>query len=221
MNLKEIIKEEKKNYNTLRFVINYVLVPIFLLVIAAEMVIIYVTMSIDEEKFLALTIVLIALIGAEIIVMTALIPYFRRKETEIECARLDFSFNGSDNEDIIVDCHTGYYENETITFSESSLIFGYFEEDEIEPKSRCFDYADVTAEVLTSNKFLHVNIFLDLTLKSKESGISPLVSLDGKTLFALRKYAIKIVNEELLNYILNNKKEAFYQILKYGEVKKF
>lgn len=227
----------KEKLNPIRFKMNYIVVPIFLAVVGIEMVATCIALEADEAKFLPLAIILFVLIALQNIALLVSTRYVRKKETSIECERYNFDFDRSSDDELTIKCILSDSAFEEVTFSDSGLAYKYSEEGQIYPdgyteknqngseihhhelKILYFDYENVTAEVLTGRSNMHVRVFLMLTLKNQNEEYYPKIILDGAAIFAINKYNIEVINKELLDYIVNNKEAAFYQILKYCEIK--
>ena len=85
--------EEKKEMNPIRFKMNYIIVPIFLLFMIICIAIILITLSINEEKYTPLAIVLFCAIGLFMLGLLVSIPFVRKKEIILEMGKYDFSLD--------------------------------------------------------------------------------------------------------------------------------
>jgi hypothetical protein len=90
---KDLMLEEKKEMNPIRFKMNYIIVPIFLLFMIICIAIILITLSINEEKYTPLAIVLFCSIGLFMLGLLVSIPFVRKKEIILELGKYDFSLD--------------------------------------------------------------------------------------------------------------------------------
>jgi len=90
MKLIEMIKIEKAHMNKVRFIVNYVIVPIYWLVMAICLIIISIFMIIDEIKYTPLAIFLFCFLGLISILLLFSVRPTRNLEIKIEMSKYIF-----------------------------------------------------------------------------------------------------------------------------------
>lgn len=205
---KNIIKEEKKQMNPIRVKVNFVIIPIYAAIMMIILTTIGILLSIDEDKFTVLSIVLFIIFFMMIILLLISIPIIRKKEVEIELKKYDFSIQKENKEEYTLKTMDNI---ECIINKEYLMI-----------NNKKFKHDDFCIEVITYNYLLTVQINIEFVLIETNELIAPCwnFKLDNELLNALVKFNIEIINKEIFDYIINNKEEAFRQILKYGYIKK-
>jgi hypothetical protein len=196
------IKREKEQMNRIRYVMNYIVVPVFLAVTAICIVIIGVTMSTDEEKYTPLAIALFAFEGVVIVLLMISVPFVRRREIQLELSKYSFDDEAEPKDEYLFGSEYG-----DVVFDRNGITCG----------DNYYDYADVSASIFTGNYLLLVNISIEFYLDEEQSIMIPLSS---ETIHMLKQFGIELENPEVLEYILNNKEDAFKQIYSYGWIRK-
>ena len=202
---KEIFKKEKQDLNKVRTFVNYKLVPFIFLITIICFSIIIILNSIDEKKYLILSISLIVLVAIIYILLMAFLPYINKKSYQLELSRYDFTIDERKKEEYVV------YTNEKMAI--------IFKEDGLYVMNKYYKYDDLTFKLYSSNVSLKVNIFVYIFVEK----INYLIiywhlALEKELINAIEKYNIKLVNHDKYNYIINNKEEAFKAILKHGYI---
>lgn len=204
--LLDVIKKEKKEMNSIRFRMNYIIVPLFLIFMIVILTIIGITLSINEEKYTPLAIVLFSIFGVGIIGLLVSVTFVRKKEIKIELAKYDFTINNEMKEKYYLKTTNG---NEAI-FTKDYMI--------VDNKKYLYD--DFEIILYTSNYLLNVRINVEFVLVNSSSYVNPYWNfrLNNDLLNAIMKYEIKLNNYKLLNYIINNKEAAFKHIFLRGYI---
>lgn len=200
-------KQEKQEMNKIRVIANYTVVPIVLVVTVIILTTICITMEINEEKYTVLSIVLFSMLGLIYALLLLSVPFIRKKELEIELSKYNFDIEDDVKEEYIVES------------SSSPLIF---KKDGLYFENNHYKYEDLYLQLMTSNYLLKITIKVYINAKNSNSFIKPHwnMTLDKELVNAILKYDIKLDNHDKLVYIINNKEDAFKQILNYGYVKK-
>lgn len=205
--LKTLLKKEKQEMNKIRAFINYTIVPIILIVTILVLSINFILLTINEEKYTTLSIILFILLGVMYISLIASLPLIRKKELKIELDKYDFTINQDVKDEYII-----YTKNSVVKFKNEGLFY----------EDKYYKYDDLSLQLLTSNHLSKVSIFVEINVKNDNSYIKPhwYIDLDNELLNAIVNYDIKLENYEKLITIINNKEETFKNILKYGVIDK-
>lgn len=209
MGIKKIMDNEKKNMNSIRWKVNYVLVPIFLGVMVIIFSIVGITMSIDEEKYTPLAILLISIFGLMCVGLLSINPFIRKQEIKIEVSKYNF--------DKVVLENNSFYE--FTPCNENTVVI--FKEKTLEINGKDYDYSCFDIMIISSNSLNKINLTVLFTLQNSGREHNPYLvfELDGRMISVLDKFNIMIKNRDVLDFIINNKEEAFKQIYNYGYVK--
>ena len=204
--LKTLLKKEKQEMNKIRTFINYTIVPIILIITILVLSTIFILLTINEEKYTTLAIILFILLGTMYISLIASLPLIRKKELKIELDKYDFTINQDVKDEYVINT-----KNSVVKFKKDGL---YYED-------KYYKYDDLKINFHISKYLLKVNLFIEINVINDKSFINPnwFIDLDNKLLNALTHYNIKIENKDRLLYIINNKEKAFEDILKYGFIK--
>lgn len=206
--LRNIIKEEKKQMNPIRAKINFVVVPIYLIIMVTILTTIGILLSIDENKYTNFSLILVFIFILMSISLLISIPIIRKKEVEIESNKYDFTINKEEKDEYVLKTIDG---TDCIINSEYIII-----------DNKKYQHDDFYIEVVTNNYLLTVQILIEFVFIESDEVVAPYwnFKLNNELLNAIIKYNININNKEMFDYVINNKKEAFKQILKYGYIKR-
>lgn len=211
--IKKIIKMEKEKMNPIRFKINYIYVPIYLLTIILLFGTIGILLSVDEEKYTNVSIILFALIFLSLIGLLIATPVIRKKEVKIELTKYDLSIKDE----------KPFYKIKSLDYSKFGLSRNLdvtFEKNNIRVLDKDYQYDDFYITLSTGNHLIQVEILISFILQNDDENLYLVFKLNNDLLNAIYNYNLKIHNKDILFYIVNNKQDAFNQILKYGRVKK-
>lgn len=107
-------------------------------------------------------------------------------------------------------------EQDLITVSErQELIFG---EKGVKVKDSFFPYEEITARIETANPLMLARILLSLRLSED---LYACIKLDKQSLHVLKRFHIRIENEDVLQTLVYDTEGAFRQIIKYGKIKHY
>ena len=204
--IKDIIKNEKQQMNSIRYKINYIFVPIFLFVAASIIITNSILLSIDEEKYTPLCIVLFSIFGLIILAMIISVPFITKKELKLEMEKYDFTIQKDQKEE----CSVESLEGIKFIFKETELVINNI----------IYKYDDFNINIYTLNTLRTIRINLEFVFKKSDNFVYWNIRLNNDLLNAVTKLNINITNKPLLEYIINNKEKAFKQILNYGYVRK-
>ena len=206
--IKESRMIAKKEMNKIRYGLNYIVIPNFLIITCLLTIITIVLLNINEEKYSPYATILFSIIGIIIIAFFLYSKITRKKEVDIEVSKFDFTIKDDNKEEYTI--HT----IEDIPF--------ILNKDGITLNSEVYSYDNLIVTIHTSNTYLKVNIFVEFLLKHSNRYLKPYFyfKLDNDLLNAINKFNIKISNQKELDYIVNNQKQAFKKIIKYGYLKK-
>ncbi|MBQ7875417.1 MAG: hypothetical protein IJ306_09750 [Oscillospiraceae bacterium] len=199
LNLKEIVALEKNRMLPLNFFVDYILVPLYAVISISLMVAFAVMMETDDEKYLVQGLICLVLFVVISAIFLASVPFIRKKAIKSELDRYDFDASK------IEECEVWDYSTE-----EFSLKFdknGMYVNDEL------FYYSHLRKTVLTSNRYKRVGIYLCFAGK-----LLVTMPVNPKTLKMLECLEIELDNEYVLDYIISNKKDAFEEIYKRGNI---
>ena len=204
----EILKEEKKQMNKIRSFVNFTIVPIILLITCIFLVTIMILLNINEEKYTPLAVSLFIIIGVIYTILLVTVPFIRKKELQIELAKYDFTIDEEVKEEYTIKSNLG--------------LNVVFKKDGIYVNNNYYKYEELRLNLGSSNYLLKVNLYIDVVVKNSNSYIKPYwyIKLDKELINAVLKYNIKLDNHDKFVYIINNKEDAFKQILNYGYIKK-
>lgn len=210
LSFKELLKKEKEEMNKIRAVVNYTIVPISLVIIFSILITNLILLTINEERYTTLAIILFIIVG--IILISLLISSFfvRKKEIKLELSKYDFTVDKESKKEYIIKNTEGT----AFVFNELGIIFN----------EKLYEYDDIAVMLCTNNHLSKVNIFISFHITKVNKYIKPyfLIRLDKDLVNVIKKFNIKFSNKDQknLDYILNNKEEAFKQIITYGYIKK-
>ncbi|MBO5896143.1 MAG: hypothetical protein J6Q83_02475 [Clostridia bacterium] len=190
--LKDIIANEKAIMLPLNFTTSYIVTPIYLVVTLLLLVGFGVSIETDNKSYIIFGYVCLGIFALLSIALLATVPFVRKRAIKTELTRYDF--DASDEE---------YSEN--FEFYNSCVRFdkqGMYVNDNL------FYYNHLRKRVVTNNKYQRVLIFLQFSAAEHEV----LLPLNPETINMLTCLNIKLENQHILDYIINNKEKAFQQI---------
>jgi len=189
--------------NRARFVNVYILIPTYLFLAVACLTAIGVLMSIDEEKYTPLAIVLFCAYGILIAAMLVIMKFpLRKLALKCELARYDFDDDdAADKEEYIFE-HDEYA---PIVFRKEGLY--------VDDKFTWYNH--MRFYVAASHLEYHVGIIIMI---ESEKFLDIVLPFNRETRHMIQQFGIQVVNQHVFDYLVNNKKEAFEQILKHGKI---
>lgn len=202
MKLRNVIANEKKYSHPLQSFINYRLTPIYLISMFVILTVGFVLMSIDDEKYTA---AFICLLGAFVLLSIGYVTYSMYLHKRIKNDETDrFDFDASKIKPKDVWDFSG--EDYQLTFNKYGMTVD----------GELYNYNHLMKYVNTANPLKRVVIDIVFAL-DEEHWIS--LPLNAELLKMLECLNIYLSNQEVLDYIVNNKEEALRQIMNYGQVK--
>ena len=213
MKFREIMKKEKENMNPIRWKVNHIIAPIFVLIMIIILVVVGITMNIDEKKYTPLAICLFIFYGLLCIGLLVLTPFIRKIELKIEMAKYNF-------DKVKLDMDSSFKFTPISGTDEKAIVI--FKENCLEIYGKEYYYKDFDIRIFSGNylNLIHLSVIFTLLNSGKEYDPYLAFPLDGRLVTVIDKYNIKIHDKEVLDYIINNKEDAFNQIYKYGYIKK-
>lgn len=212
MKIKKIFEYEKKNMNSMRWKINYILVPIFFLIMGIILLVNCIMLSMDEKKYTPFAIGLFLIYGLMCMGMLVITPFVRKVELKIEMSKYNFDriTLGSDS----------FFEFVPISGTEANIVV-LFQEHCLKLYDKEYNYCDFNVRLCSSNHLNKINLFIVFTLHNSDTAYNPYLSfiLEGRLITVLERFNIVIENQDELEYIIKNKENAFKQIYNYGYVK--
>ncbi len=199
--LKDIVAYEKTQMQPLIFTVSYILTPIYLCVCLLLLVAFGILMEIDDEKYLVQGLLLLGAFVLITILFLASVPFIRKRAIETEIERYDFNISKAETFDM--------WDFSTEEFSLKFDKNGMHVNDEL------FYYNHLSKTVITGNYRKRVEIYLQFALS--ETQVVTL-SVNPTTLKMLEFLKIKLDNQDVLEYIISNKQEAFKEIYNKGFV---
>lgn len=200
--IKKIIACEKSQMLPLNYAMSYRITPIYLLVSLLLIVVFYILMETDEDKYFAYGMICLALFAVITIALLAMVPYVRKKAIATELTLYNFD---TSNEPTLET-----YDFSTDEFSLKFDKFGLYLDGEL------FYYKTMKKFLWTRNDCNRVRLSLVFRFV-KQSYVE--LPLNPATLKMLQSLQIELDNQAALDYVLSHKKEAFEQIYKTGKIK--
>lgn len=215
MSFMEQIRHEKSQMNRIRYIVNYLVVPLYLAAGAIVVIVGYVLMTIDEQKNEPVFIALLIMFGVITIALLISVPLIRRIEVATEIKKHNYDTSGV----ILPDIKLPVTVNEHL-----QLIFA---EHGLTVNDHLYAWTDFIIWISTSNKYKLIRIALDFVFADEQTvrlddgesitGFS--LILTRELLCAIEAFGIPIKNRSDLDYILQNQKAAFTQIYLLGHIK--
>lgn len=201
MKLSEILKYEKENMNKIRYIANYRVAPLYVLIVIICFIIVAVLMETDEIRYTPAAIGIFIFFGVITAALLASVPLTRKFEIKTELKRYDFD--------------TKYVESmDTYEFSDEEVTV-HFDKYGMHVNDMLFWYNHLRVIIHSSN-YLN-RIWIAIRFFINESDYIEL-ALNGDTINMIEKFNIKLANREALDYIIHHKEEAFTKIYKTGRV---
>lgn len=135
--MRDLIRLEKKNMNSIRYFVNYRIVPLYVLLAAGMLVAFGILMGIDEERFLTIGLCLLGAITLLTVSVLISVPFVRNKEIYIEMSRYDFDLSDEAYQDVY-------------DFSSEELCLR-FDKNAMYLDGKCYWYNHLTINVVASN----------------------------------------------------------------------
>lgn len=215
MSFMDQIRHEKSQMNRIRFVVNYLVVPLYLAAGAIVVIVGYVLMTIDEQKNEPVFIALLIMFGVITVALLISVPFIRRIEIATEIRKHNYDISGV----ILPDSKLPVAVNEHL-----HLIFA---EQGLTANGHLYAWSDFIIWISTSNKYKLIRVALDFVfaderkviLDDGESITGFSLVLTRELLCAIEAFGIPIKNRSDLDYILHNQKPAYTQIYLLGHIK--
>lgn len=199
--LNEIVAYEKAQMLPLNFAVSYILTPIYAVICFLLIGAFAVLMEIDDEKYLVPGLLCLGAFVLISILFLACVPLVRKKAIKTELERYNFDISEENALEI--------YDFSTEEFSLKFDKHGMYVNDEL------FYYNHLYKNVVTGNYLKRVGVYLQFAL-DKEHRVT--LGVNPTTLKMLESLEIKLDNRHILDYIIENKKDAFEQIYNKGYV---
>ncbi len=199
--LKEIMAYEKTQMLPLNFIASYVLTPIYAVICLVLMAAFAILMEIDDEKYLVPGLICLGTLALLSIIFVASVPFVRKKAIKTEFDLYDFDTSEQESLEI--------YDFSTDEISLKFDKYGMY------VNNKLFYYSHLNKNVVTSNHLKRVGIYLQFAL-DEEHRVTLL--LNPVTLKMLECLEIELDNNNILKYIIENKREAIEQIYNKGYV---
>lgn len=205
---KDIIQKEKEQMNPIRAKINFVIVPIYFSAMIIILTAIGILLSIDVNKYTYLSLILLSIFVLMLIALLISVPIIRKKEVEIEANKYNFTIDKDEKSEYVLKSIDGI----DCKINKEFLIVG----------NDKYKYDNFQIEIMAYSHLLTVQIVIEFIFILSDEFIAPCwcFKLDHELFNAIVKYNIEINNQEIFSYIINNKEDAFKQILKYGYIKR-
>ncbi len=208
----ERAQKNKKKMNRCRWNFDYIILPISMLLMSFFVAIYFLLIfKYNADKLIFGIIYIISLMSLIIYLVYSNSIIFK-KELLLELDKHDLNYQMIETKKYyqldLVDVNGT---QEYITFMEKQLhMFG-----------QTYNYEDLYFYVETNNDLKLVNLDLKVYFSDPNNPNSSfmLLVLNAELVKVLKQFSIKLENEEVLNYILENKEEAFKQILRYSKIK--
>lgn len=201
ISLKQILLYEKAVMHPLNRLMTYFVTPIYLGIAFMLIIAFAVLMEIDDQKYFVLGLCLLALLAIFSVILLSMVPFIRKKVLRDELDSYDFNFSNLERKSE----YEYSLDDGIIKFDK----YGMYVEDNL------FYYNHLCISVITENYCHRVLIALRFALDD-ENFIQ--ILLDKKALKMISDLQIPIQNENILNYILKNKENAFKQIYNKGYI---
>jgi hypothetical protein len=209
--LRNWIKIKKHQTSRIRFTVNYIVLPAMFGAVVIMLSLVCIFMAIDEQKYVTLAVVLFCVIGVVLAATVAVtylsVPIIRKRELQIECAKYDFDYAGEIHN--IESIYLWIWETD-----EACKID--FEPLGIQFNDHFYLYSECTASVETSSRSYRIDITIRFCFENDKYFS---MVLEGYLIKIISKFDIQIVNQEIYDYIIHNKEQAFDQIYRYGDVR--
>lgn len=181
------------------FFMSYIITPIYIIACILILVAFATLKEIDSEKYFVQGLLLLSAFVILSIALLISVPFVRRKVINAEIERYDFDTSSVEDSDL--------WDFSTEEFSLK------FDNDGMYLNGKLYYYNHMQKLVVTSNSCKRVWIYLQFIFSQEEAII---LSLNPKTLKMMQCLNIKPDNQEVLDYILSNKRAAFEKILNKG-----
>ena len=199
---RDLMEYEKRGMNRIRFVMNNRIVPVFVVVEILLIAAAAILLDMDEARFTTLGIVLFSLSGFLIVLMLVSVPFVRNREIDLELARYDFTVLPE------------HYKDEYEFFINGVKI--HFDETGFIVDEDAFSYEHQTAELSTSGRLMRVHLGFEFFTEFDRYTEIPFCP---ESLAMIERFHIKLANASDLEYLLNNKRQAFLDIYTYSIVR--
>jgi len=208
-NIKDRIRNEKQHMNKIRFIMNHVIVPIYIFITIVSMALGGILMETDEAKYTPVFIGIMIGYGLLSLALLVSVPFMRKKELRIELANVDY-------DTLSVEDKKEYEFLDSYQMKVMLSAPGVVIDDVL------YKYERFNIGVATSNYLLRIAIYLHFSFRDEDEkyGFEFSIPVTKELLYAVRKFNIDMVNKEDFDFIVYNKEKAFHQIFKYGYVKK-
>lgn len=217
--LKEQKEYHKKTLSDARFNYYYKIIPYFLIAIASLLLISVILILINFKKLGFVCAILFLLSILVVIAMFSVLPFVRKKELKNEIELLKDMFA----QPLLENPETEYILPRDGVGGVVSLSF---DEDNIKIDKLEYSYEGFECAVCTSNYLNKINliaVFKRTEKGDKEDGSNNGVmefslKLDTNLMSIIEKHNIRIVNQDVYNFIKGNIEVSAKQIFKYGKI---
>lgn len=199
---KQVLLYEKSQMHPLNRFMLYVITPVYLGVSLLLIVTFGILMGIDDKKFLVLGLSLLGFFALITAVLLSIVPIIKKRVLQEEIASYDFDFFKLSN-----------LSNYDYSYDDISLKFdinGMYVDGDL------FYYNHLYIAIVTDSYCHRINIAVRFSVDDNYYGQ---VRLDAKILKMIYDFRIPVQNKDVLDYIVNNKEQAFKQIYNKGYVK--
>lgn len=212
MSIFDKANESKKKMNLIRWNYKYIIVPAIILINILALTLFILLFTMLDVKLIYIVIVFLCSFLSSIMYLFLVNKKISNVELGLELKKHNFDYSVLEEKKYyqlnLVDVNGT---QEYITFMNGKLhMFG-----------QTYDYSDLWFYFVSNNEYKIVNLDIKIYF-SNPSNINAsyiLLELDNQMLMILKQYDIKIENEIEFQYLLNNKEDAFKQILKYSKIK--
>lgn len=195
---------EKRFLNPIRFRVNYRIVPGFVAVCAACILLVLLLGNADADRFAPIMVGLLFLVGAASVALLLTVPKTRRQELAVEMQRYSFDTSTVAQQE----SYTVAFDDITVTLSGNGLTLG----------EKFYWYNHLAPKLVTSNRFHRIWIAVQF---GAVPGKELFVPLTPTVVQAVKQFPIPLQNYEMLDFLLSHKENVFAQIYQTGTFRTF
>ena len=217
--LKEKYRVAKENLLRSRYIYNYFIIPSFIAFVVLDFIAIAILLAIDSIGLIAWSVSLFLLAIVGLVVLLCFLPYVKKQELKNEILRMEEFFKQELLEDPT--CEYVMPRSDTggiveLVFSPTGMSIG----------GQVYSYDGFECGMFTSNYMNRANLVVvfsrtevgDEEDADNEGVLEFSLPLDINLLSILKKYNIKLVNEDVFNFVKEHTEIAVKQIIKYGKI---
>lgn len=201
ISFKNLIAMDKTRMLPWDFAASYIVTPVYLAACIVLTITFGVFMEMDSQKYLVHGLVCLGVFALLTAALLVSVPVLRKKTIDFELNRYDFDYSAEETREI----YDFSSEETSLKFNKTGMCVD----------GKLYEYSRLQMKLETSN--LGRRVVLWLAFSFPEEGIAVL-PVAPTTLKMLEHFEIKLENEEMLRYILSNKKKAFRQIYSVGRI---